>query len=240
MIARGPDGPISATTQIGAPLPFAGAGSGGWSLAWAPSASSSISRARSALAIAAASAPSSSSPRRVQGTSSMSATQVGEPSAPTSALDRPTSARVERQDRLVGCGLALGLGREALLVQVLRRRDQGRQRALHVLEALVGLALGVERARGEIETQPAHGGRLRQVEQLRHLRADLAGLGIDARAAEQNEIGACSRRSDGGERARRRERVGAGERRIAQVHRRGPRRAPGSTSAPRAPTAVPS
>ena len=94
----------------------------------------------------------------------------------------------ERRDRLRRCGLALDLGREALFGQVFRGRHDGRERAGHRLEPLVGLALRRERP-GRIDLEAAGTGHLRQIEELGDLGTDLAGLGIRAGTPEEDHVG---------------------------------------------------
>ena len=130
----------------------------------------------------------------------------------------PHLGGAEARDRLGRRRLPLGLGREALLGEVLGRGDHRRQRPGHRLEALVGLALGDQGARRRIELEPARPRHLRQVQHLRHLGTDLPRLGVGAGAAEEDEVGLLAR-EHGGQRARRRERVGAGEQRIEEMER---------------------
>jgi len=124
----------------------------------------------------------------------------------------------EARDRLGLGRLPLGLGRKTLLGEILGRGHDRGQRPGHGLEALVGLALGDEGARRRIELEPARAGHLRQPQQLRHLGPDLPRLGVGAGAAEEDEIGRFALER-GGERARGRERVGAGEHRVDEMER---------------------
>ncbi len=168
------------------------------------------------VAIAASRSPSSTRPARATVTVSSPSTQVGEPAAPRLATSTPRSAARELDDRFRLRRFLVGAAGKRLGREILPRAHQRRQRPVTSLRALVGLALGGERTRRRIEREGARATHLRQVEQLGDLGPDLGGLGVDARAAAEHEIErlAAERRR---ERAGGRERVGPGERAIAEM-----------------------
>ncbi len=69
-----------------------------------------------------------------------------------------------------------------------------------------------------VDGEVAHAGEEREVEQLRELGADLAGVGVDRVAAGEHEVERAFVFERGGERGRGGERVGAGERGVGDEH----------------------
>ena len=125
-------------------------------------------------------------------------------------------ARRQLLDRFRRRGLALRLGGEALRRQVLRRGHHRRQRHDDGVDAGVRLALDPRHPRAGIDRERAGAGRLREVEQLGELGADLTGLRVDTVAPAQDQVeGLPSQRQRQG--ARRGQGVGSGEGAIAQV-----------------------
>ena len=127
----------------------------------------------------------------------------------------------QRGDGLLQCCLPFRPTRIYLRRDILRNRDERRQRASHNIVALVGDSLCRKRRTavgGDIQLKMAHPAHLWQIEHLRYLRAHLPSLRINAVAPADNQVELVSRQRQG-KRARRCQRIAARKRAVVKMHR---------------------
>ena len=132
----------------------------------------------------------------------------------------PRSAAVNRRMRDRGHrGATVGVDL-ARVDQPLGRRQHRREPEVGLDEAVVVLAPDVQdRGAGRVvDVEVAHTGREREVEELGQLGPDLAGVGVDRVPPDEDEVERAGVGQRGGERAGRREGVGAGERGVGDQH----------------------
>ena len=128
----------------------------------------------------------------------------------------PRSATPRRRDAVGRDGGAPGGVDLAGVDEPLGGGDDRRQVDADLRPAVVVLGADVERGAGEGEVPRA--GDEGESEQLRELGADLPGVGVDGVAAGEHEIEATEMLEGRGERARRGEGVGTGERQVGDEH----------------------
>ncbi len=181
----------------------------------APSAPRASSR-RTASSTCSASGPSSTTQARSCSIGWISPTTVGLPVGPPRA--RAELRGAEPRNARGGHGRPSRRVDLARVAQALRHREHGRQRDLDVLRAVVVLELEAEVVTEVLE--PAHPAGEGEVQQLGQLGSDLAGLAVERIEPEQHEVVGAGHPHGGGQRPRRGQGVGAGERGVAEMQTR--------------------